>query len=246
LAEFARGERVDFVVCSGDVTALGTEGEYAAARRALRPFEEFPQGLCIVPGNHDLYLQDVLHDRRFERHFGDLLRSDLPGLCADGAYPFVRLLGDEVAVVGVNSAKPNPNPFISSGQVSGAQLSALEQLLAHEALVSRYVILTTHYGVLKKGGEPDTTRHGLVNAAELLRVCSSKSRLLLAHGHIHHCYAHAKTHERPWLFCAGSVTHEGQEGGWIYEFDGPRARALPLAYRADRYHLGDPEGVAID
>ncbi|MFT3921478.1 MAG: metallophosphoesterase [Myxococcales bacterium] len=244
LAEFARSEQPDLVICTGDYTAVGSEAEYAAARRAMEPFLKAPLGFCTVPGNHDLYLSDTLRERRFERHFGDLLQTELPELAVDGLFPYVRFVGDQLAVVGINSAKPNPNPFASSGYVSAAQLTALEHILRHPKLADRWTFVITHYGFLREDGTPDKPKHGLDNANEVLQLCT-RPRVALLHGHIHHNFSHAPTAEHPWLFCAGSATHRGREGLWIYEFEGARVRAIPGQWDRDRYKLEHSRSVIL-
>ena len=104
LDRFWREAGVDLVLCTGDYTVLGTEAELAAAREVIAPLTEAPLGFVTVPGNHDVYVPDAVG--RFERFFGDLLETDLPDLKTDGDWPIVRLVGDTVAVVAVNSARP--------------------------------------------------------------------------------------------------------------------------------------------
>src|SRR5262249_21315840 len=125
LGHFARAEAIDLALCSGDYTAIGTHAELKSARAAIAPLTELPHGYVTVPGNHDLYAKDALRDGRFERYFGDLQRSDFPEHAIDGGYPFVRLIGSELAVVGVNSARPN-SVVSSAGRVPDAQVAALE------------------------------------------------------------------------------------------------------------------------
>ncbi len=236
LARFAAEEQVAFAICTGDYTALGSEREYASAREAIAGLTRAPLGFCTVPGNHDLYLADTLRDGRFERHFGEFTRSDWPAYASDGPYPYVRVIADELAVVGVNSAKPNPNPFSSSGCVPAAQLSALARILDDVRLAGRWVIVITHYGLLRADGRPDSVHHGLDNGEELMRICA-RPRVVLAHGHIHHRYCHPATHERPWLFCAGSATQREREGFWLYELTGGRLFAIPGRFEAGAYLL---------
>jgi 3',5'-cyclic AMP phosphodiesterase CpdA len=230
-----RDERaIDLALCTGDYTALGSEGEYRAARSAVSGFMRAPAGFVTVPGNHDLYLADTLGDQRFERHFGDLMRSDVPELRVDGLYPFVRLFGDELAVIGVNSAKPNPNPFSSRGSIPKRQLDALEQALA--GLSARVCIVMTHYAPLRRDGTFDTPRHGLAEAVELMAICA-RPRVMLVHGHIHDRYHHQATQGRPWMFGAGSATHLGREAFWVYEVDQGAVRAIAGTYQDGQYQL---------
>jgi len=233
-------QAVDAVICTGDFTALGTESEHRAARAAMEPFTKAPYGLSLVPGNHDLYVQDAVDDARFERHFGDLLGSDRPDAVVDGAFPFVRLVGNTIAIVGLNSARPNPMPFESSGIVPSAQLQTLVKLL--DEYKERLCIVMTHYAPLTKAGRPDSAHHGLDNARDLLAICK-RSNVILLHGHIHHRYSHAATAEHPRLFCSGSATHRGREGLWMYEIEGPRVRAIPGRWTGTEYELLGTESV---
>jgi 3',5'-cyclic AMP phosphodiesterase CpdA len=245
LAEFAREERVTIALCTGDYTAIGTADEHRDARQHVNAIAAATaRGLITVPGNHDLYMPDTLRDRRFDKHFGDVLVSDLPEYAIDGAFPFVRLFDDRLAIVGVNSARPNPNPLLSSGVVPAAQLEALERILADERLAGRFVIVMTHYGILRRDGKPDAKRHGLDNAEQLVRICA-RPNLLLVHGHIHHRYHHPAQPGRPWLFCAGSATHRGREGFWLYDVARDQLRATPGAYAHDHYVLHRADVVTI-
>src|SRR5262249_14115610 len=150
----------------------GSEAEYVAVRAAIAPLAARPLGFCTVPGNHDLYLSDTIRHSRFERHFGDLQHTDLAGSAVDGVYPFVRLVGRELALIGLHRARPTPNPFSSAGHVPQGQLEALARLLDDPRLSGRWVIVMTHYGILRPDGRPDSAHHGLNNAAALLRVCA--------------------------------------------------------------------------
>ena len=131
LARFAEAQAVDLAICTGDYTALGTWPELEAARRAVEALRR-PRGFITVPGNHDLYLPDTLLDRRFERVFGDLLGTDWPEY-AVGDFPAVRLFDDRLAVVTINSARPNPQIRRSSGRIADNQLAALERRCAIRA-----------------------------------------------------------------------------------------------------------------
>lgn len=244
LSRFAQSERVDFAMCTGDYTAIGSEVEYRSARAAIEGLVKAPLGFCTVPGNHDLYLGDTLRDSRFERHFGDFTRTDWPEYAVDGPYPYVRELSEALLIVGVNSSKPNPNPFSSSGRIPHPQLVALSRLLDDPRAAEKRVIVMTHYGILRRDGKPDSEHHGLENAQELLQVCA-RPNVMLAHGHIHGRYCHAPAQGRPWIFCAGSATQREREGIWVYELDGPRVFAIPGGYFGGEYVLSRTDAVEV-
>ena len=146
----------------------------------------------------------------------------------------MRLLGEQIVVVALNSARPNALPFVSSGIISETQLRSLVNIL--DEYRDKPCIVMTHYAPLTKAGRPDSAHHGLDNAQALLAICA-RPNVALIHGHIHHRYALASTSERPWLFCSGSTTHEGREGLWLYEIDGLQMRATPGRFRDGQYQL---------
>jgi hypothetical protein len=152
------------------------------------------------------------------------------------------LIGDELAIVAVNSARPNPNPVSSRGEVSEAQLRALSRLLDRHA--DRICIVMTHYGPLRKDGRPDSPHHGMAHAEALMRVCA-RARVVLVHGHIHFRYHHAPTAVRPWIFCAGSATYAGREGLWLYEVTRGLLRAVPGDFHGGNYRLLEDQALEL-
>lgn len=238
LAEFAAQQAVDLVICTGDYTALGTEAELAAARRAIEGLSGRRFGFMTVPGNHDIYLDDCVTERRFERHFGDFLRGDgLAAAAADGIWPVVRLIGDELAVIAVNSARPNPQVWRSSGRIPEPQLDALVKLLADPRLAERFVFVITHYAPRRPDGSPDVFRHGLENADQFLRACGGLRRGAILHGHIHHPFQLSLPDLLVPIFGAGSTTCRKRESLWLYDVEAGRLRATPGRFAAGRYVL---------
>jgi 3',5'-cyclic AMP phosphodiesterase CpdA len=236
LAEFARKQHVDLVICTGDYTALGTEVEFAAARAAISGLATAEFGYLTVPGNHDLYLNDSLNARRFERHFGAFLKSDaVPGAAVDGPWPVVRLIGDEIAVVAVNSARPNPQVWRSSGRIPERQLEALSSVLAAPEIASRFVFVITHYAPRRPDGSPDHWTHGLENADAFLDTCKALKRGAILHGHIHHRFRLALPALAAEIFGAGSTTCEHREGLWLFDVTRDALTARPGRYSQGEY-----------
>jgi 3',5'-cyclic AMP phosphodiesterase CpdA len=238
LAEFAQRENVDLVICTGDYTALGTDPELAAARAAIDRLARASRfGFMTVPGNHDIYMPDTLADHRFERHFGTFLQTDsLEGAAVDGPWPVVRLIGDDVAVIAVNSARPNPQFWRSSGHIPDRQIAALKQLLANPQLESRFVFVITHYAPRRPDGTPDSWSHGLVNADAFLAACSGIARGAILHGHIHHRFQ-LPIRSSFQIFGAGSTTCEEREGLWLFDVDRDGIRARPGRFSGNTYTL---------
>jgi 3',5'-cyclic AMP phosphodiesterase CpdA len=242
LAQFADEQSVDVVVCTGDYTALGTWPELIAARAAIEPLVAGRRGFVTVPGNHDVYVPDAIADGRFHRVFGDLLGTDWPEHAVAGGWPRVRLYDDCLAVVSVDSARPNPQPWRSSGRIPDVQLKALRAVMGDARLDGRTVLIATHYAPRRPDGTPDRYSHGLENADELLAVCAARPQTAILHGHIHWRFHLAGV---PHLFGSGSTTHEGREGLWLFDVEPSRCTARPGAYRDGRYVLEGQDSVVL-
>lgn len=221
IAADATALEVDHLIVSGDLTAYALPEEFDGARAALEPWVQDCRRCTVIHGNHDTYTPQAVADRLFEQRFLHLQRSDLPAHCTEGQYPFVKLLGDEVAVVGLLSARVPQLPGFSFGVIGPAQLGALRALLAEPALEGRAVLVVVHHAPLDASGGADKRLHGLTDARALFEVVHGE-RFAVLHGHIHRRYHHAPTAQRPHLFGAGSSTQAGREGYWVIEASGGR------------------------
>ncbi|MBX9603738.1 MAG: metallophosphoesterase [Bryobacteraceae bacterium] len=239
LDRFRVENAVDLILCTGDFTALGTDPELADARLAVHPLMAAPLGFIAIPGNHDVYMPDGVRDRRFERHFGDTLASDLADYKVDAHWPVIRLIGENAAVVAVNSARPNPNPWKASGRIPVSQLDALARALDDPRLRDRFVFVLTHYAPRLKDGSPDRYTHGLRNADEFLAVCRGIRRGAILFGHVHECYSVRLPDNPAPLFCAGSATQDFVEGFWCFDVNGTRAAARRGRWDGAHYALDE-------
>lgn len=245
LAEFMVEQSIDVSLCTGDYTALGTHPELQAARAAIEPLTKAPMGFVTVPGNHDLYLPDTVEDSRFDKYFGSLLKTDLPAVSVDGLWPQVRLFGDHLAIVAINSARPNPEIYLSSGRIPDEQLEVLGELVDHPRLKGRFLMVATHYAPRLSNGLPDRPTHGLENADELFDVLRTVHRGAIVHGHIHRRY-HVRVSDVSMALCsAGSTTQDGREGIWVYEIGEHEARGIPGTWDGERYVLLEDEAVSL-
>jgi len=232
LNEFKQANDIDLVLCTGDYTALGLQAELRSAASLIAPLQQVPLGYVTVAGNHDIYAKDVIKNDYFFKYFGAGMQTDMPEYCVDGVWPFVRLFDQNVAVVAVNSAKPNPVPWRSDGHIPTVQLEALARVLDDDRLKSRFVLVMTHYASRLENGEPDSRLHGLQNADAFLDVCRKVDKGALLCGHIHHRYRVALDGLNADLFCAGSVTKARHEGFWVFDIHGQECQARPGHYDA--------------
>jgi 3',5'-cyclic AMP phosphodiesterase CpdA len=177
----------DHVICTGDLTNLALESEFAATRAIFdRELDLEPSRVTVVPGNHDLYTRGAGTSRRFARYFADWLQSDLPALAAEtsaGLFPIVKFRG-ALAIIGLSSAVPRP-PFIAAGELGKEQLDALARILAHPEVASRTAIVALHHPVVRKASARKQYLDGLRDGPALLAVLRSLHRGLVVHGHLH-------------------------------------------------------------
>ena len=204
----------DHVVLTGDLTSLGDEDELGLMEELLRPFLRDDR-LTVIPGNHDRYT-DTPAARRFERLFGT--RSDLPEYATAGGYPFVRLVGADLALIGLDSTRVGALSQYFVGRLGRPQLAALRSLLDDPRLSGRTLLVLSHHGPLGPAGAFHWRQSGLLDAAELLEVLHGRPTVLL-HGHSHDRYWHRAAAHRPHIFAGGSSTEQGGEGYWLIDVD---------------------------
>jgi len=237
MVRFKEENSIDIVINTGDYTALGLEHELILARELVEPMMSPPQHYLTVPGNHDIYVHEANSHYRFSEQFCSVLQNDLPEYCRGGHFPLVRLVGDDVAIVALNSAKPNPYPWRSDGHIPTRELEAFDLLLQDERIKGRFVYVMTHYAPRLANGEPDKKLHGLHNADDFLRSCSVIEKGAILFGHIHRTYRVEVPEVNIPLYCAGSATMEGHEGAWLYELAGGIMSARQLYWDGRSYRV---------
>ena len=128
----------------------------------------------------------------------------------------MRLLGSEVAVIGLKSARVPAVPGLSFGVIGRAQLEGLKAALKDPRLEGRAILVVVHHAPFKENGKKDRFFHGLMDVDELFALLPGE-RFAVLHGHIHHRYHHPATANRPHIFGAGSSTELDHEGYWVIE-----------------------------
>ena len=181
----AAATQADHLAVTGDVTNLALEHEYEEAHALLADVARRAE-VSVVPGNHDIYLPSIRQDRRFARHFGQFLESDLPELACElpvGPFPCVKLRGP-VAIIALSSAVPRP-PFVAAGYIGRAQLEALERVVAHPLVRQRTPVLLIHHPPVDTRPRLVQLRDGLVDGPALRAVLDRLARGVVLFGHLH-------------------------------------------------------------
>lgn len=186
----------DVIAVSGDLTNLAMEDEFLTVRKAFEAAlgPSWEKRVVTVPGNHDIYCPRSRAERYYHRYFAATFTSDLPDAAADAAavtdrdagFPFVRFLGDGVALIGVNSALPRPL-FHASGEVGREQLRRLSGLLREPRVrACASVVVMVHHPPVVRFGPKWEARNGLVNRSAFERALEPHDNVrLVIHGHTH-------------------------------------------------------------
>ena len=210
----------DAILCTGDLTTMGTRRELEHARAQIEPFLHHP-AFILLPGNHDLYLP-----RQEARHFFDVFADcyQKPGQIriepsSTYPFPFLQLVGDDTAILAINSAKPNPLLWLSSGRVSDAELEQAKALAQRPECKNRKLIIATHYNC----DDEDSWRHGLENRKAFREFLEQTNCFLLAHGHVHRSYETTIKNLPTQICCAGSLTYRHRESYRVYQISVEKA-----------------------
>jgi 3',5'-cyclic AMP phosphodiesterase CpdA len=173
-------ERPDHIAVTGDLANIGLPREHINALawlQALGPGER----VTVVPGNHDTYSR-IGRDPG-ARRWGDYMSGNAEGhaYAAGEDFPFVRVIGGTVALIGLDSAVETP-PFMAWGRIGRRQLEALAGVLERLRGAGLFRLVLVHHPPLR--GQADASR-GLRDAAGLERVLGRGGAELVIHGHNH-------------------------------------------------------------
>ena len=224
---------VDHAICTGDLTGVSTETEFAEVAARFGPVRlARPERYTVIPGNHDRYVAEA--QGRFERYFGSL--------CDGGRFPLVKALSGNVTLVCVDAARPT-NLVDSSGLIGTAQRAKLLQILADASLRDQFVVLGFHYGLLRMNGQRDGRNHGLRDDTEMLALIDRPevSLDLVIHGHLHRPFKIRPG--RRTIVNAGSATdlHVDGAGFNVYDIDAA-AHHITISRRA----WSTPSGAYVE
>jgi len=201
-------QRVDHVLCTGDVTNLAFEQEFRFARERFDRLDLGPAGVTVLPGNHDAYVAEGTG--HFASVFGDYATSDPgwrwhgDGLATNGAHaaapdgiavpttspdddvdadpwPLVRIRG-AVAIVGLSTSLQTPW-FTAWGRIGARQLARAEVALSDPRLADKVRLVAIHHP--PAGPRAASRIRGLKDRAALAEILARTGASLVVHGHEH-------------------------------------------------------------
>jgi 3',5'-cyclic AMP phosphodiesterase CpdA len=168
LQAFARAQRPDAVILSGDITQRARSAQFAAARRFC---DSLGVGrLLTLPGNHDIPLYNVAA-RMFSPYagyqacFGEDLEPELEFA--------------DVLVIGVNTTRAHRH---KDGEVSGRQIERVVQRLRGAPPGQLRVVVTHQPACVMRPEDEENRLHG---GEEAVQAWSRAGADLVLGGHIH-------------------------------------------------------------
>jgi 3',5'-cyclic AMP phosphodiesterase CpdA len=159
------------LVVSGDLTQRAKPEEFREARRFL---DALPRPQLVVPGNHDVPLYNV-----FQRFFQPLTKyrrfitAELEPSHVD----------DEIAVVGVNTARSN---VFKGGRINEQQIERVRRLICDLPGQVTKIVVTHHPFDLPAG---HASRQLVGRAREAMKMFARCGADILLAGHLHESHA---------------------------------------------------------
>ena len=169
--EAAHAQRPDLTIITGDLTAQGLDAEFAAARRMIAPLADGAD-LFVIPGNHDIYVDEAEPGARMRAHLGDWMCPTSPGIACFGGASALHL----------ETCRPT---WLSDGTTDHAQLDKALPLLAE---AEGFLFLCLHYPLRDRRGQPyGPARRANRNASDIEQWLMGQGRVdAVLHGHEHH------------------------------------------------------------
>jgi hypothetical protein len=222
----------DAFAMTGDLSALASRSEFAAAREAFAPLlDRVPS--VVVPGNHDRYTRGAVRDRRIEEHFAPFLAGGSWDADAHRwvggerpvRWPASFRLG-ETLFVATDPCRPTLG---STGRYPPGALEAAERAVREALDGGLQVVYLLHYPPLDEHGAVyDRASHMLQGVEELLASFRRAAPHLVLHGHKHRCWRTGMT---------------GDDGGLVTVLNcGTTSAVADDADRTAGYYLIDLEG----
>jgi len=175
--DVARRMGAHHVVLSGDLTEVGSPGEYETLAEVLHDSGIPPERMTLVPGNHDLYSD------------ANAWSWALDGPLAAFARTSAREAGKTVDIGGA-TLMPIDATFYqpvtrSAGCIDRETLEAVEHRAADSALASKPLVLVQHHPPYVRKTKAWDWVDGLVGAHSLMTLLERFSHLAVLHGHLH-------------------------------------------------------------
>jgi 3',5'-cyclic AMP phosphodiesterase CpdA len=173
----ARRVGASHVVISGDLTEIGSPGEFETLAEVLHDSGLPPEQITLVPGNHDLYTS------------ADSWRWALAGPLAAFAASSAREPGKMLDVGGATlmpiDATFHQPVTRSAGVVDPRILDMIEKRGADSAFAHRPLVLVQHHPPFVRKTTAWHWVDGLIGARRMMSLLETFRHLFVVHGHLH-------------------------------------------------------------
>ncbi len=173
----ARRLEASHVVLSGDLTEIGSPGEYETLAEILHDSGIPPEKMTLVPGNHDMYSS------------ADGWRWALGGPLAAFARTSATEPGKTIDIGGATllplDATFHQPVTRSAGCMSLETLEALKARASDPAFASRPLVAVQHHPPFVRKTPAWHWIDGLIGARSLMSLLESFRHLFVLHGHLH-------------------------------------------------------------
>jgi Icc protein len=175
--ETARRVGADHFVLSGDLTEIGSPGEYETLAEVLHESGIAPERMTLVPGNHDLYSS------------ADAWRWALEGPLAAFARTSAREPGKIVDIAGA-SLLPLDATFHqpvtrSAGWLPAEAIASIERRASDPTLARKPLVAIQHHPPFLRKTSALHWLDGLVGAHAMMAMLEKFRHLWVLHGHLH-------------------------------------------------------------
>jgi 3',5'-cyclic AMP phosphodiesterase CpdA len=235
-------QRIDHILCTGDVTNLALQQEFEFARTLFDRLALGPSDVTVLPGNHDAYVAEGVP--LFAALFAPYSTTD-PGWEWTDAdrdpeddhddlhWPIVRIRGS-LALVGTSTSRATPW-FTAYGRVGAGQLARLAKVLADPRLAGKARVVAIHHP--PAGKRAFSRIRGLRDHEAFATVIKGVGADLVVHGHEHRDMTEQLAGP------AGDVVVRGVPSG-TYEHGQPERTARYRIFEIEDGHIvGETERV---
>jgi 3',5'-cyclic-AMP phosphodiesterase len=173
----ARRVGADHLVISGDLTEIGSPGEFECLAETLHDSGVSPARMTLVPGNHDLYTSPDAWCRALDGPLAAYRATSAsePGRIVECAG--VRLLPLDVA-----RYQPVTR---SAGFIDDHALDIVQRRAADAGLADRPLVVVQHHPPFVRANQAWQWVDGLLGAARMMSILEGFRHLFVLHGHLH-------------------------------------------------------------
>lgn len=190
---------VDFTVCTGDLTSIGSEKEFLHCEKLLKDVLDYAgENFAFVPGNHDAYVRQskpALASAFRRLNGGRIELDDLPTVRRVGPVEFILL----------NAARPCAI-WLSTGELCGSVWEKLDYILSSRESDVKARVLVCHFPVCDHQGKSLSWRTKLMDYERLVAWAREGRFDAMLTGHVHYPFVHHIGGSQTLAVGAGSLT----------------------------------------